>query len=90
MKLKEKEFENVLLDLKSLADQMGIKVRFERGDFSGGYCLLKENKIIVINKLSSLQRKVVTLSKALKEIGMDEIYLTPKLREVIEEMSDVK
>jgi len=90
MKLKEKEFENVLLDLKSLADQMGIKVRFERGDFSGGYCLLKENKIIVINKLASLQRKVVTLSKALKEIGMDEIYLTPKLREVIEEMSDVK
>jgi len=90
MKLKEKEFENVLLDLKSLADQMGIKVRFERGDFSGGYCLLKENKIIVINKLASLQRKVVTLSKALKEIEMDEIYLTPKLREVIEEMSDVK
>lgn len=90
MKLKEKEFENVLLDLKSLADQMGVKVRFERGDFNGGYCLVKENKIIVINKLSTLQRKVVTLSKALKEIGIDEIYLTPKLREIIEEMADVK
>jgi len=90
MKLKEKEFENVLLDLKSLADQMGVKVRYERGDFNGGYCLLKENKIIVINKLSTLQRKVVTLSQALKEIGIDDVYLTPKLRELIDEMSDVK
>lgn len=90
MKLKEKEFENVLLDLKSLADQMGVKVRFERGDFNGGYCLVKENKIIVINKLATLQRKVVTLSKALKEIGINDIYLTPKLREVIDEMADVK
>jgi hypothetical protein len=90
MKLKEKEFENVLLDLKSLADQMGVKVRYERGDFNGGYCLLKENKIIVINKLSTLQRKVVTLSQALKEIGIDDVCLSPKLRELIDEMSDVK
>ena len=88
MKLKEKEFENILLDLKSLADQIGVKVRFERGDFNGGYCLVKENKII--NKLSTLQRKIVILSKALKEIGIDDIYLTPKLRELIDEMADVK
>jgi len=90
MKLKEKEFENILLDLKSLADQIGITVRFERGDFNGGYCLVKENKIIVINKLSTLQRKIVILSKALKEIGIDEIFITPKLRELIDEMADVK
>lgn len=90
MKLKEKEFENILQDLKSLADQMGVKVRFERGDFNGGYCLVKESKMIVINKLSTLQRKIVTLSKALKEIGIDDIYLSPKLRELIDEMADVK
>lgn len=90
MKLKEKEFENILLDLKSLADQIGVKVRFERGDFNGGYCLVKENKMIIINKLSTLQRKIVILSKALKEIGIDDIYLTPKLRELIDEMADVK
>jgi hypothetical protein len=90
MKIKEKEFESVLEDLKSLATQMGAKVRFERGDFKGGYCLLKDSKVIVINKLANFQRKVITLSAALKELGIDEMYLTPKLREVIEEMSDVK
>jgi len=88
VKLKEKEFEIVLQDLKSLANQMGAKVRFERGDFKGGYCLVKDSKIVVINKLSNLQRKVVTLAAALRELGIDEVYLTPKLREVIEEMTE--
>ncbi len=88
MKIKEKEFESILQDLKSLANQMGAKVRFERGDFKGGYCLVKENKVIVINKLSGLQRKVVVLAAALRELGVDEMYLPPKLREIIEEMDD--
>lgn len=90
MKIKEKEFETILEDLKSLAMQMGAKVRFERGDFKGGYCLVKDSKIIVINKLSTNQRKVITLSAALKELGVDDIYLQPKLREVIEEMDESK
>ena len=90
MKIKEKEFETILEDLKSLAAQMGAKVRYERGDFKGGYCLVKDSKIIVINKLSSNQRKVITLSAALKELGIDDIYLQPKLREVIDEMDETK
>ncbi len=90
MKVKEKEFEAVLDDLKSLATQMGAKVRFERGDFKGGYCLLEENKMIVINKLSTTQRKIMILSSALKDLGIDDVYLTPKLREIIEELEGGK
>ena len=90
MKIKEKEFEAILQDLKSLALQMGAKVRFERGDFKGGYCIVKEDKVIVINKLANTQRKVMILSAALKELGSDDVYLTPKLREIIDEMDDTK
>ncbi len=90
MKIKEKEFENILEDLKSLSTQMGAKVRFERGDFKGGYCLVKEKKIIVLNKLSTTQRKVITLSAALKELGIENVYVQPKLREIIDEMTEIK
>ena len=90
MKIKEKEFETLLQDLKSLANQMGTKVRFERGDFKGGYCLMKDSKVIVINKLSNMQRKVMILSAALNELGIDDMYLTPRLREVIEELDERK
>ena len=85
MKIKEKEFENILEDLKQLATQIGARVRFERGDFKGGYCIIKKDKIIVINKLSNLQRKVYVLASALRELGLDEIYVQPKIRELIEE-----
>lgn len=88
MKIKEKEFESIMQDLRSLANQMGATVRFERGDFKGGYCILKENKIIVINKLASTQRKVMTLAAALSELGMDSVYMPPRLRELIEEMNE--
>ena len=90
MKLKEKEFEEIIQDLRSVAGQLGATVRFEKGDFKGGYCLLKESKVIVINKNANLQRKARILSVALKELGVDEIYLNPKLRDLIEEMGDNK
>ncbi len=90
MKLKEKEFEEVLDELKAVASQLGATVRFEKGDFKGGYCIIHDNKVIVINKLTNLQRKVMILSAALKELGVDKMYLTPKIREVIEEMSGVE
>ncbi|MGB5893314.1 MAG: hypothetical protein WBG58_03985 [Ignavibacteriaceae bacterium] len=88
MKIKEKEFEDILQDLKALAEQLGAGVRFEKGDFKGGYCILKESKVIVINKMTNLQRKVMILSAALKELGVDKIYLTPKIREIIDEMAE--
>lgn len=90
MKIKEKEFEEIVQDLKSVADQLGAEVRFEKGDFKGGYCILKDSKVIVINKMTNLQRKVIVLSMALKELGVDKIYLTPRMREIIDEMSEPK
>jgi hypothetical protein len=86
MKIKEKEFEEIINELKSLAAQLGATVRFEKGDFKGGYCLLKDSKVIVINKLANTQRKAMILSAALKELGIDQMYLTPRLREIIDEM----
>jgi hypothetical protein len=90
MKLKEKEFEEIIQELKEIARQLGAEVRFEKGDFKGGYCVLKDSKVVVINKNANLQKKVVILSMALKELGIDQIYLTPKVREIIDEMAETK
>jgi len=89
MKIKEKEFEEILQELKAVADQLGATVRFEKGDFKGGYCIVRDKKVIVINKMTNLQRKVMILSTALKELGIESIYVVPRIREVIEEMSGI-
>jgi hypothetical protein len=89
MRIKEKEFDEILQELKAVADQLGAIVRFEKGDFKGGYCIIYDKKVIVINKMTNVQRKVMILSAALKELGVDSIYLSPRIREVIEELSGV-
>jgi len=84
MKTTEKEYQQLLDELKEIALQKGIKVRFEKGDFNGGYCILKSEKVIVINKLAQTQRKLFILVEALKEIGIEDIYINPKIRNIIE------
>ncbi len=90
MKIKQKEFEEIVEELKAVAAQLGAEVRFEKGDFKGGYCILNDSKVIVINKMTNLQRKVIVLSMALKELGVDQIYITPRLRDIIDEMAENK
>ena len=89
MRIKEKEFEDTLNDLKLLAAQLGATVRFEKGDFKGGYCIIHDSKVIIVNKMANLQRKVMILSAALKELGVDKIYIAPKIREIIDDMAEI-
>lgn len=88
MKIKEKEFELLINELREIAQKLGVNVRFEKGDFKGGYCVVKENKIIIINKFATTQRKAAILATALKELGIEDLYINPKLREIIEELKD--
>ncbi len=85
MKSKDREFEQLIQELRMVADEKGIKIRFEKGDFSGGYCVLKTEKVIVINKNTSHKRKAIVLAIALKEIGVEDIYVNPKIRAIIDE-----
>lgn len=84
MKTQEKEYQLLFEQLKDIANQKGIKVRLEKGDFNGGYCILKDQQIIVVNKIASTYRKILILIEALSEIGVEDIYINPKLREIIE------
>jgi hypothetical protein len=71
--------------LKSLSGEMGLKIRFENGNFEGGYCLLREEKMLVINRRTTIPRKNRTLALGLHEYGLDNMYVSPALRESIED-----
>lgn len=77
--------DQLLKELENLAEKSGIAIRFEKGDFDGGYCVLKDERIIVINKRLALQKRTSILAQALAEVGIEEIYLKPAVREFIED-----
>jgi hypothetical protein len=77
--------EQILSELEQLASNCGITIRYEKGDFDGGYCVLKAERLIVINKRLVLARRTSVLAQGLAEVGVDEMYLKPAIREFIED-----
>ena len=46
----------------------GYTVRFERGNFQNGYCVLEKRKVVVINKFHELDAKINSLMEILANI----------------------
>ena len=74
----------VLQEFEQIAEELGICIMQERGNFNGGYCLLEEKRIIVINKQKPLEQRIRALAHAFSRLDTSQIYLKPIIREMIE------
>lgn len=70
-----KHFLNKLEDVFSESDYI---LRYEKGNFKSGYCIIKETKIVVVNKFYSLEGKINCLLEILKSIDFNTERLNPK------------
>ena len=77
--------EELIEELHTIAAQLGITIRYERGDFEGGYCVLRDKRLLLINRRLAPSRKASLLAVAMQEIGLDNVYLKPVVRAFIED-----
>ncbi len=77
--------DQILKELEDLAEKSSISLRYEKGDFDGGFCVLKDERIIVVNKRLVIQKRAAVLAQALAEVGIEEVYLKPAVRQFIED-----
>ncbi|HMT10102.1 MAG TPA: hypothetical protein PKA39_00600 [Ignavibacteria bacterium] len=84
------ELKQMLTELEEVADKLGFKIRYEKGNFEGGYCILKESRLLVVNARNEVERRIIIVAKSLKEIGIDDIFVKPNVREIIEKESKRK
>ena len=70
-------------ELKELLEKLGYKLVLDKGSFNTGYCLLEDEKMIVINKNKPYENRIKNLSEILSKIDTDNIYIKPKIRELI-------
>lgn len=73
-------------EFEKLAEVFGIQIIQGKGDFRGGYCLLKKEKVIVLNKLKPIEQRILALSRAFADMDTSKIYIKPAIRELIERM----
>ncbi|HTR80930.1 MAG TPA: hypothetical protein VMM58_04805 [Bacteroidota bacterium] len=77
--------EEALKELEIVANDLGVQIRYEKGDFDGGYCLLRDERIIVVNKKLNPNRKASVISQAFGELGIENVYIKPAVRVFIED-----
>jgi hypothetical protein len=78
-------YSHLVGELEKLAKQLGINIRYEKGDFEGGFCVLKEQKVVVVNKRLLDSRKASALALALNDYGVKLNDISDKLRLFIED-----
>ncbi|MBN2356368.1 hypothetical protein JXO59_09660 [candidate division KSB1 bacterium] len=77
--------EELLLALETLARTLDVEVRYEKGDFIGGFCRIGEQQIILIQKADPVYKKISILARELGSFDLDQIYILPVIRELIAE-----
>jgi hypothetical protein len=67
-----------LQKLEDLLEKIGYKVRYEKGNFNSGYCIVESNKIIVVNKFYNVEGRVMALLEILSNLDIDDNSLDSK------------
>ena len=68
--------------LEDLYSETSYQLRYEKGNFRSGYCLLKDQKIAVVNKYYTLEGKINSLIEMLKELEVDPEKFSEKNRKL--------
>ncbi len=68
-----------LSKLENIFKATGYQVRYGKGNFSSGYCLLHDQKIVVVNKFYDVEARMGSLMELLLMIDIDESQLEEKV-----------
>ncbi len=78
-------FLNKLEDIMSETDYI---LRYEKGNFQSGYCILNESKVAVINKFFALEGKINSLIEILRSINVDNSKLSDSNKKLYAEITN--
>ena len=52
-----------LKKLETLLGELGYTVRYEKGNFTSGYCLVEQRKVVIINRFYDTEGRIGVLSE---------------------------
>jgi len=68
-----------LQKVETIFEELDYKVRYERGSFKSGYCLVENRNIAVVNKFFDIEGRINVLLEILGSFeGIDETAFTEK------------
>ena len=74
--------------LEDIMSETDYILRYEKGNFQSGYCILNESKVAVINKFFALEGKVNSLVEILRSIKVGTSKLSEGTRKLFSEITN--
>jgi hypothetical protein len=72
--------------LEDILGESEYVVRYERGNFQSGWCLLESRRIVVLNKFLNLEARINTLLELIPQLDIQFDKLTHQSQKVYEEV----
>jgi len=62
--------QSTLDKLEKIAGEAGYVIRYERGTFQSGYCILEQKKVVVLNKFLQTEGRINTLIDLIPQLDI--------------------
>ena len=81
------KFNQTSLDkIEKIIQESGYVIRYERGNFQSGYCILQAKKVVVLNKFFQLEGKINTLIDLMPQLIINFDALTHDSQKLYDEV----
>jgi hypothetical protein len=74
--------QSTLDKIDKLVGEAGYVLRYERGTFQSGYCILEEKKVVVLNKFLQTEGRINTLIDLVPQLEIDTEMLTEESKKL--------
>ena len=75
--------------IEKIVAESGYVIRYERGTFQSGYCILQDKKVVVLNKFFQTEGRINTLIDLLPQLNVNIDLLTHESQKLYEELVGV-
>ena len=82
--------QNTLDKIEKIAEETGYVIRYERGNFQSGYCILQAKKVIVLNKFFQTEGRINTLIELMPQLEINFDMLTLESQKMYDEIMAVE
>jgi hypothetical protein len=72
--------------IERVLDEAEYIIRYERGNFQSGYCILEQRKVVVLNKFLQLEGRINTLVDIIPQLKITPENLTPEVKKIYDDV----
>lgn len=74
--------QSTLEKLETIAEEAGYILRYERGTFQSGYCILEDKKVVVLNKFLQTEGRINTLIELIPQLDVNTDLLSEESKKI--------